>query len=552
MRGRPFPSNCVLEVIRLSFCASGLLSTLAVAAAPDFLWLKTADGSETEVSYGIAADAAGNTTIAGYFNSTNLTFGGFTVTNSGPDPWYDCFVARLDSLGKVLWFKAGGGTDSDRFRAVAVDTHGNSYVVGYFLSSTCAFQGLYLTNQLAGNSALLVAKLDAVGNPVWLRTADAGAQLGTGIAVDAAGDCYVTGYFLGTNTFGGETLVSLGSRDVFLLKYNAAGDLLWARSGGGSDLDQGSGVAVDGAGNAYLLANIRSTNAVFGSFSFSVAGVRPPAGGSADQDLVVAKYDPGGTILWAQQYGGTGIETGSGIAVDSASRSYITGSFGSTNLVFGADTLRATNEFGFTSSDAFLAQLDSTGNALWGRSAHADFGGASAEGIALDFQGNPCIAGYFASSSLFLGNITLTNVGPGDADVFVARYDASGNVLWAGQNVGSRDQRAFSITVDADANFYVTGWTMGTNVLFGDFAATNAYLDIFVAKLGSDYPRLQIRKVNSLAEISWPERNAGFSLESFTAPGPWSAVASTVAHSNGLNIVTNDLLGPARLFRLRK
>ncbi|MEI9962281.1 MAG: hypothetical protein WDM76_14450 [Limisphaerales bacterium] len=94
-----------------------------------------------------------------------------------------------------------------------------------------------------------------------------------------------------------------------------------------------------------------------------------------------------------------------------------------------------------------------------------------------------------------MGAVTLTNSEAGfssDADAFVAEFDGYGNVMHTFQPTGTREQRAFSIALDAAATPYVTGWTMGTNVVFGSFATTNAYLDMFVTKLDPNYPMLRI------------------------------------------------------------
>lgn len=520
----------------------------AMASAPDFLWLKTATGAGAEVSYSIAVDATGSSFIAGYFNSTNVNFGGVVLTNAGPQN-YDGFVARYAPDGDLLWAKRFGGTNDEHAHSIAVDNQDDCYVAGYFYSTNCPIGNITLTNFAPnGNSSFFIAKFDSAGNVIWARGPDKGySQAGYGIAVDALGNCYLAGQFSGTNTVGGTNLTSRGSSDVMLLKYNANGDLLWAQQGGGNSLDAGAGVTVDSQGNVYLLAVIRSTNATFGNFSFSVKGT------NLDQDIIIAKYDSTGNIAWAQQFGGTDLDGGSGIALDKADNVFVTGGFSSSNLVFGATTL--TNTGLMIYGTLYLAKLANDGTPLWAKAIRGSYMQGS-QGVAVDFAGNSYIAGFFQSSNLVFDATVITNTEGGfenGADIFVAKYDPAGNLLWVAQPIGTNDQRAFSITLDATANAYITGWTQGTNVLFGNLATTNAYLDLFVAKMDSDYTFLQIGMSNSAPVISWPAANrAGFIPEVTTNFKVWSAASGTIFTNNGWKFFTNTVPYRQAFFRLRQ
>jgi hypothetical protein len=319
------------------------------------------------------------------------------------------------------------------------------------------------------------------------------------------------------------------------------------QTAGGNYVDGGSAIAVDAAGDAYLLAYIRSTNAVFGNYSFAVQGQY------VDQDVIVAKYDPAGNVLWARQFGGNGLDGGTGIALNKAGNIYITGSYTSTNLVFGATTL--TNVDNLLINSLFLAKLDSAGNPLWAKAVHGDDSQASRE-VVLDFAGNSYIAGYFQSSNLFFDTITLTNSESGDYigdDIFIAKYDPYGNLLWLAQPVGVNFQFAFSIAVDASANAYITGSTQGTNVLFGNLATTNAYLDLFVAKMDSDYTFLQIGVSNSARVLSWPAAHRdGFVPEVTTNFQTWTPLDGLIVTNNGRKYMTNVVIGSKAFFRLNQ
>jgi parallel beta-helix repeat protein len=532
MNGRPKRSFRCFVIFFLLF-ALALFPAKGRTDTNDFLWVRTAGGGGADVGHQIAVDNAGNSYIVGYFNSTNFSIGGIVLTNNFPSsPTWDGFIAKYDTAGNVVWATKFGGTNNDRGWGIAVDTNRNCYVTGFFSSTNFLIGGVTLTNfSPNGNNSVFVAKLDTDGNLLWAHGPDAGYNSsGYQVAADNAGNCYVTGNFYGTNTFGGIRLVSSGSSDAFLLKYDPAGNLLWARQAGGTGLDGGIAVALDTAGNPYLLADIRSTNAAFGSIALSVRGT------NTCQNFVVAKYDQSGNALWAKAFGGISVDSATGIAVDKSNNCYITGNTSSSNVYFGS--IIVSNAYNLLPDTAlFIAKLNPSGNPVWAVAGQGNNNVASM-GIALDPFGNSYIAGFFLSATFALGGVTLTNTEPnpisgGPADIFVARFDPYGNLMRIIQVTGTNDQRAFSIAVDSKANPYITGWTQGTNVLFGSIAVTNAYLDLFVAKLDPDYPVLQMQSGNDpafcmpgLMVLLWPMNktpSANITLEGSTNFTTWTS-----------------------------
>ena len=267
---------------------------------------------------------------------------------------------------------------------------------------------------------------------VWAKRAGGtSSDSGAGIALDGAGNSYVTGAFIGSATFGpGETnettLTSAGDDDIFVAKYDASGDLVWAKRAGGTGFDAGIGIAVDGSGNSYV------TGFFQGSATFGPGETNETTMTSAGFiDIFVAKYDASGDLVWAKQAAGSrGATTdfGQGIAVDGAGNSYITGRFQG-SAAFGAGE---TNETTLTSagiSDIFVAKYDASGDLVWAKRA----GGTSrdsGEGIAVDGSGHSYVTGYFEDSATFgpgeTNETTLT--GAGDRDIFVAKKLSQNNI----------------------------------------------------------------------------------------------------------------------------
>ena len=375
----------------------------------------------------------------------------------------DVFVAKYDTSGNLLWAKKGGGTDWDEGYGIAVDSAGNTYVTGYF-EGTASFGGTSLTS--SGSNDVFVAKYDASGNVLWEKKAGGtNFDKGRGIAVDGSGNAYVTGEFSGTASFGGTTLSSSGTyiADIFVAKYDASGNVLWAKKAGGSSWDEGRSIAVDGSGNTYVTGYFLGT-ANFGGTTLTSSG---------SNDVFVAKYDASGNVLWAKKGGGSSLDGGSGIAVDGSGNAYVTGEFSGT-ASFGGTTLSSSG-----GSDIFVAKYDASGAVLWAKKAW----GTSDDlgfGIAVDGSGNTYVSGFFEGTASF-GGTTLSS--SGSRDIFIAKYDASGSVLWAKKAGGTSDDEGEGIAVDGAGNTYVTGYFEGTASFGGDTLISSGSRDIFIAKL---------------------------------------------------------------------
>ena len=384
-----------------------------------------------------------------------------------------------------LWAERAGGSGIDFGNAIAMDESGNALVAGSF-RGTAEFGDVTLTS--AGRSDVFLAKYDAGGNVLWAQRA--GGASGDGadaIAVDGAGNALVTGGFQGTAEFGDITLTSAGDADTFVAKYDAGGDVVWAkRAGGFAGDDTGLAVAVDGSGNALVTGEFR-VSAEFGDTTLTNAG---------GDDAFVAKYDAGGDVVWAKRAGGssegiTFTDRGAGIAVDGADNVFVTGQFEGTGK-FGTATLTSAG-----AEDVFVAKYDPQGNVVWAQRA----GGSSGDGgvaIAADGSGNALVTGNFNGTADF-GEATLASAG--DSDVFVAKYDAGGNAVWAQRAGGSDVDVGVAITVDRSGNALVAGRLRGT-AEFGDTTLTSAgSTDAFVANVDTE------------GNVAWAQRAGGASSD---------------------------------------
>ena len=219
-----------------------------------FIWGKRFGNISPQSGKAITVDAQNNVLIVGDFYG-QVDFGGGPLVSAGNT---DAYAAKLDTNGNFLWSKRFGDVAGQTAVAVAVDGSGSMVFTGT-LNGAADFGGGLLTS--AGIGDVFVAKLDAAGNHVWSkRFGDAADQIGTGIAVNAANDVIVTGYLAGgTLSFGGQNLVNQGGNDAFLVQFDPAGNHLWSRLGGGPGNQSGLGVAVDPAGNVVMTGLLSST-----------------------------------------------------------------------------------------------------------------------------------------------------------------------------------------------------------------------------------------------------------------------------------------------------
>ena len=139
------------------------------------------------------------------------------------------------------WVEKSGGPGNDYGYGIAVDGAGNSYVAGSF-NGSATFGETSVISQ--GGADIFIAKYDNGGNLLWVRSAGGATNdAASAVAVDGSGNCYVTGVFQGTATFGNTSLTSAGGPDIFIAKYDSAGNFVWARQAGGSSDDRGYAVA---------------------------------------------------------------------------------------------------------------------------------------------------------------------------------------------------------------------------------------------------------------------------------------------------------------------
>ena len=340
-------------------------------------------------------------------------------------------------------------------------------------------------------------------NWAWAKSAGGnGDDWGTSTTTDPFGNVFVTGFYTDTITFGSFTLFNEGNKDMFIVKYDATGNVLWANGAGGSGEDKGTSIATDSQGNVYVTGIFAFDSIAFGGFTLINSG---------SISVFIVKYDANGNVLWAKSNLGAGNNQGKGICTDASGNVYITGFFSGSYFLFGSDTLyNSPGNF----NDMFIVKFDASGNTLWAKS---EGGSQSEQGLSTttDPSGNVYVTGVYVTSSMTVGTYTLVNSGV-DYNLFIVKYDSSGNVVWAKSGMGSVSDWGFSPTIDASGNVYITGYYNSPSITFGSFTLTNAGLnDIFVVKYDAS------------GNVQWAKQAGGNSYD---------FCLSASADANGINL----------------
>ena len=440
------------------------------------LTYSTCLGGAGDQAKGVAVDSSGNAYVTGTTVST-----GFPVVNplqsSNKSKSGTAFVSKLNSSGSALVYSTYlGGSVSDQANAIAVDPSGDAYVTG----STCSSDFPTVTPVQAGLKGVcdgFVAELNAAGSSLVYSTylggsgtVESGTSLsdeGLGIAVDSSGAAYVTG---GTWSTDFPTVAPIqsygGGEDAFLSKFSAGGaTLVYSTYLGGTAQDQGNGIAVDSSGNAYVTGFTLSIN--FPTVSPFQASNKATTYGTA----FVAKMDPAGSALVYSTYlGGSTMDSGEAMAVDSAGDAYLAGATWSSDFPTFIP-LQPSIAAKYAGSNAFVTKLNPAGSALLystylGGSGHAtngapSSGGDAAYGIAVDPLGVTFVAGLTGSADFpSVDALQSSNNSQVEFTAFVACLNSAGTALGYSTYLGGAgDDQANGVAVDADDDAYVAGKT---------------------------------------------------------------------------------------------
>ncbi len=448
--------------MKLSIC---ILLILVASFGNSQHFLQSFGGINHDESLSLGMDAEGKLYHTGFFNNT-LNFESSSVVSNGNS---DVYVARNDTIGEPEWIFSGGSTGPDRGLDMAVMPDGTTLITG-FHSHNANFDGTTLpSNSLSQD--LIVLKLSPSGDMVWVRTF--GGELGdTGYGIDAdpSGNVVVTGQFRGTIDFDGTTFTSTThqdgglSADVFVLKLDSDGNVLWAKQGQNDQDSKGLDVKFDNAGNVVAC----------GQFSDTLTFDQTHLNDVYNAGFVI-KFDENGNEQWFRKI--TSSQTiANALEINSDNQIYVTGdNIGPVAVYNETDPQLFPVEYSY---NIFLSKFGPNGALVW-LTTNGSENQISSKEIALDNVETPYITGTFNCrfdeySEEYGEGIFFS---AGWRDIFISRFDVSGNRMWSRHMASNQDDYCSAIAVNIPDMPVISG------SFENEFVVT--YADSFVDNAGN-------------------------------------------------------------------
>jgi gliding motility-associated-like protein len=379
------------------------------------------------------------------------------------------------------WIIQGGGTGFDYCNALTVDKDGNTIAVGYFESSA-NFSGNILSS--AGYSDIFLVKYNTNGEMIWIKQIGGkDTDGGCSVSVDAAGNIYVVGSFVGDTKIDNVIITAEKSWNTFVAKFSPSGNLIWHKTIKATDLY--SSCRVFGGISSDSNGNSVVSCNYYGTIDFGTQSLTNNNGGNT----FVAFFDSNGNLSWVYTpENTTNVETYT-VFLDNNDNVYIAGFFTGT-IKIGTFVLSATLN---TNGDIFFAKLDKLGNPIWAKSIpkknKLELNNA-ATGITVSKTGNIYLIGNFKDVIKF-DNIEITGINtsedPGNADIFIAKFSPTGQTIWAKRAGSNSNDFAKNIALDDNENCFITGF-YSSDAVFGNINLINSAqsFNMFIAKYDSD------------------------------------------------------------------
>jgi len=467
------------------------LLTLAQAlCAQDLVWAKRIGGNGYDYAYNLHQDNNGMIFLAGGF-SDSVDFDpnsstAFLYAEGGRD----AFFAKYDQDGNLIWHKQLAGIGNENCRSIHTAPDGTVIVTGEFADSTDFDPNPSSTTYISSEQTddMFLAKYTPAGDLVWAKAMPGSLwDYGRSIQIDTIGNIYLGGYFYDSTDFEPGPIATVeysnGFYDIFIAKYDPAGNLLWVNTFGGTNDDFLSEIAIDLQGNCFIAGSFRDTV----DFDPSPASAILETPNGVDGGFL-AKYDPNGNFLWVVEIDGPETDNVQDVETDAEGNVYISGFF-QNQVDFDPSPQRVELQTqGIT--DGFVAKYSASGSLNWAK----QFGGGSGEVLArtltLDPAGNVYISGgYWDEADFDPSPTNLTLPANGALDFFIAKLNNQGGFIWANNIGGLNTEFTYDIKANTAQEVYLTGIFGGTTDFDPALGISNltsqGNTDIFLAKYQS-------------------------------------------------------------------
>ena len=533
-------------------------------------WARSIGGSDDDKIQSVSGTSDGDYIVGGYFESSSITVGDYTLTKAGNG---DGMIIKYDAYGEVEWAtsigeggmpeyinsvegtKDGGflvvgtfynsivvgnftlnyvggqtgmvlkydannnmefattigGSDDTYINSISETVDGEILVGGYFESSSITVGDYTLINAGKKNGIVIKYGKIEINNPITIKAESIGANYTdeiTSVAGTSDGGYIVGGLFYGESiTVGDYTITNAGKYDGMVIKYSSDGEVEWASSIGGGYNDEIYSIAetVDGG---YIVGGYFTGNITVGDYTLTNNG---------GPDGMVIKYDEEGEVEWASSIGGYYTDFINSVT-ETSDGGCIVGGYFCNSITIGDYTLTSNG-----SSDGMIIKYNSEGKVEWARS----IGGISNDeitSVSAISNGGYIVGGYFYSSSITVGDYTLTNAG--GTDGIVIKYDGNGEVEWARSIGGSEDEEITSVSEISDGGLIIGGNFESSSITVGDYTLNN--------NSNKNYSDGMVIKYSSDGEVEWARSIGGIRNDEIT---------SVSAISNGGYIVGGSFYG---------
>ena len=445
-------SNGLKEGVIIKYNSSG-----------DLEWVKKVEGNYNDGVKSIAPTTDGGVLVGGYFASSSIKIGDRTLTNSDSEAasgYEDAFIVKFNAKGEIDWLDSFGNADSQDGVNSIVEVEDGSYIVAGF-----------------SKDESILMKYNSSGEVEWTKNIE---QKDSVVSVTKASDGgFITGGYFTTNTIniGTKMVSNNGSIDGLVIKFNANGEVEWAKNIGGTAYDYIESIYAT-ADEGFVVGGY------FQSSTIQLENETVQNNGSYSYDGIIIKYNANGEAQWAENVGGNNNDYIESVSATSDGRGYIAGGyFNSTTIQVGNRTLTNNGSYGI---DGLVIKFENKElpNPIVLKSKVV--GGSKAEQItslAKTIDGGYLAGGYF-KGNIDVGNVSLINNGNNDG--LVIKYNSKGEVEWANNIGGSSNDEIVSVTATSDGGCIAGGYFQGMISIGNIVLANSGNNDGIVIKYNSE------------------------------------------------------------------
>lgn len=456
-------------------------------------WEKSLQGPSDQQSWPnlMKVDYLGNVyTVGVYMGSVDLDPGSGTSTFASTGG-YDIYLSKLDSNGSFLWGKSLGEIADDFVYSISIDDSCNLYLTGTFQNTIDVDPGIGVTNLTStSGDNMFILKLDSLGNLVWGKHIESSSiVIPHGISVASNGNIYSTGTFIDTVDFDpgiSTNFLYSSNSKTFILNLTNSGGFVWVKQIGGLGVPTGLCINSDVTGYIY------SSGVFYGTVDFNPnAGVDTLNTAATYFNSYILKLDTAGNFVWVKKIESTNSSNlPFAISTDSGDNLILAGSFyGDADF----DPNIGVNILTTSSNDnGFLLKLDEDGFFQWASIIAGGTSTSKSHSISIDSLDNIYVTGFFSNTADFdpgIGNYNLTSNGIND--IYITKLSSSGGFLFAEGIGGSMDDQGSSIAISHFGVIYLGGYY--NNTVDFDPSPSNASLtsagwnDVFICKFYDGY-----------------------------------------------------------------